>query len=66
MMSLYIIYCTDKCYAYYVHFDMLCICDVLCIYEDLLEEIKYNTIQYLSSTDRGHTRAHARAQPTSF
>jgi hypothetical protein len=46
MMSFYIIYCIDKYYAYYVHIDMLCICDLLCIYEDLLEEINYNTIQY--------------------
>ena len=30
----------DKCHAYYVHNDLLC------IYKDLLEENKYNTIKY--------------------
>jgi len=34
----------DKCHAYFVHIDLLCIC------KDLLEENKYNTIQLVSAT----------------
>jgi hypothetical protein len=39
-MSLNIIYCIDKYYAYDVHIDLLC------IYEDLLEEINYYYYYY--------------------
>jgi hypothetical protein len=31
----------DKCYAYDVHIELLFICDLLRIYEDLLQEINY-------------------------
>jgi hypothetical protein len=46
MMSLYIIYCIDKCYAYDVHIDLFCICDLLCIYEDLLDKINNYNYNY--------------------